>query len=401
MSIRRLALVGLLAVYILLILTASDRVPGIYEYNVLSPVVEQKEDIVQGAEGQEAQGEDAEEQRKTALETMLQQLDERMQELDGVARAYGAMAYTPQTAMSDADGSSVTALLRAQWGAKLHPDGVLTEGRQLYLEELELGTPSAVIDEKLAIQLYRVGDPVGRKLSIGGIDFTVVGVVRHHRTAGDREEVSALVPLKALDKGGFQTKMLSIVMQPEAGSGAYAALSQAMEQWQGGGDFYSLSKELYRVRLPLRILLCTFGIMLVSITLKLAGRISRRLYDGGRQRLNSRYALQVMPELVARGLGIVGMYVVNVAAIALVLQALIAPVYIFPEWVPAILVEPGEIIATFWKLRAQETGLVALRSPSLLALQYQHRLMTLCCCAVFVLSLKPYYSWKQKLFAIG
>ena len=95
---------------------------------------------------------------------------------------------------------------------------------------------------------------------------------------------------------------------------------------------------------------------------------------------------------------IAAMYAINAAAIVLILQAAIAPVYIFPEWVPGILVDPKDISDTFWLLRGHETGLLSLRTPELLRLKYLHRLMTAVCCGLFFLLLRPYYLWKRKLF---
>ena len=93
------------------------------------------------------------------------------------------------------------------------------------------------------------------------------------------------------------------------------------------------------------------------------------------------------------------LYALNLAAIFFLLQELIAPVYIFPEWVPAILVEPKEIEKTFWTLRAQQTGLVALRTPQVLRLHFLHRVMTAACALAAVLLLKPYHKLREHVGA--
>ncbi len=390
---------ALCALGIALVLMAAQETPGIYEYNLLSPQVE-KESQQDGAAEADAEDQAGKSEQPSALVSMLKELDTRAEELDGVLASYGAVAYLPGAQFSDpqSEKEPKSALLKGVWGGKLHPDRVLVEGRQLYKEEIDKGSPSAVIDEWLAINLYRIGNPVGRKLRLGEVEFTVVGVVKNARSVGDRDSGSVLVPLLALDKARVQTEMLSVVLEPRSGAGAYAALSQAMQQWHGGGDFYSLPKEQYRVRLPLRLLLCAIGAMLVAVTLKLAGLATRSIYAGGRRRLESRYAASILPELAGRGLLIALMYALNAAAIAMILQSLIAPVYIFPEWVPARLVEPGKIAETFWTLRSQETGLLSLRTPELLRLKYLHRLMTLLCSALFFLALRPYYLWKKRVF---
>lgn len=384
----------MLAVCIAAILMSIASTPDIFEYNILSPRAVKAEKPGEQEAGQDEDASGAE--KLTELGEMLKDLEKRMGELSGVLSSWGVVAYAPDTVLTGDNTGS--ALLKAQWGARLHPDKVLIEGRQIYLEEFELGTPSAVIDERLAIALYRVGNPIGRKLKIGGAEFTVVGVTKNSRMAGDREESKILVPLKALDKAGIQTKMLSVVMAPKSGSGAYAALSKGMADWQSEGDFYSLSKESYRARLPLRLMLCSLGIMAVSAALKLSGRAAKAIYQGGKNRLESRYAVRMLPEFALRGLGILAMYALNAAAITLILQSIIAPVYIFPEWVPGNLVDPVKIAETFWLLRESETGLLSMRSPELLQLKYLHRLMTIGCAGMFFLMLKPYYLWKKKAF---
>ena len=401
MSIKRLSLIVLLALCAGIILMSLSGVPDIYQYNILSPKAEDPLQSADGSDDRQAREEEAASEIKlTELEVMLEDLEKRMDELAGVMSAWGAVAYAPGTFVSDggSDGQPQAALLKGQWGSVLHPSGVLAEGRLLYLEEIEQGAPSAVIDEKLAIGLYRVGNPVGRKLNISGTEFTVVGITRHSRTVGDKEESSVTVPLKALDKAGIQTQMLSVVMRPRPGSGAYAALSGEMSSWHKEGDFYSLPKEVHRARLPLRLMLCVIGAMAAAVGLKLSGRAARAIFEGGKRRLDNRYALTILPELILRAVTIAAMYAINAAAIILILQAAIAPVYIFPEWVPGILVDPKDISDTFWLLRGHETGLLSLRTPELLRLKYLHRLMTAVCCGLFFLLLRPYYLWKRKLF---
>ncbi len=399
MSIKRAALLALCALCIGAVLLSLRGTPAVFEYNILSPRVEKPEPAAPSPEEQESGGQPKEE-KPSALSELLKDLDAKAQDLGGVLSAYGAAAYLPSASCSDpqSEKEPKAALLKGIWGARLHPDGVLVEGRQLYLEEIEKGSPCAVINEWLAINLYRIGNPVGRKLRVGEAEFTVVGVVKSARTVGDREPGLVLAPLLALDKAGIQTRMLSVLMQPTPGSGAYAALSQAMAKWQEGGDFYSLPKEAYRVRLPLRLLLCALGALVVAVTLRLSGLATKSLYQGGKHRLERRYAVNMLPEIIGRALLILLMYAVNAAAIALILQALIAPVYIFPEWVPGRLVDPGKIAETFWILRGQENGLLSLRTPELLRLRYLHRLMTVFCSALFFLLLRPYYLWKKRVF---
>jgi len=68
---------------------------------------------------------------------------------------------------------------------------------------------------------------------------------------------------------------------------------------------------------------------------------------------------------------------------------LIAPVYVFPEWVPAILVEHKEISATFWNNRTMANALLAFRSRELLFLDAMRGYMTVLCALAGALLITP------------
>ncbi len=401
MSIKRGAALLLLAAVIALVSLQAGNLPGVFSYCLPSPHEMPREDrkLLPAADeaGEAPAPEETKKPAPTAMEERLKSLKNKMEDLSGTALSYGVTAYAPATNLGDGGSAGVTALVMGQWGNVLLPKAPLAAGRQLYLEEIALGSPVAVIDEQLAIALYRVGDPVGRQLVISGKPFTVVGVVRKPRTAGDQEERRAEVPLGALIKAGIPTQMMAVNLLPKPGSGAYAALSQGMAQWQSGGTFYSLAKESYRARLPLRILLCLMGLAAISLTLRLSARAIRGLVHHSKRRLQSQYAARLLPGFAGKALLALMLITLNLGALFLILQALVAPVYVFPEWVPAILVEPREILKTFWALRAQATPLIALRTPEVLRLQFLHRLMTLACTGFGFLLVKPYGTLRQRL----
>ena len=333
----------------------------------------------------------------TALEELLKGFTQKMDDLSGAVSAYGLRALTPGTSFKDGAQGTATALLQGLWGdLSLYPRDVLAEGRHLYYEEIQTGAPVAVISQQLAISLFRVGDPIDRKLYIGDTAFRVVGITRHARTVGEKDTAYAQVPLKALDKAGIQSQMLSFALVPRAGAGAYAALSQGLSQWQPGGTFYSLPKEQYRAILPLRLLICLAGLMLLRTTLHLAGSFTLAMWRGGKRQLETSYAPRLLPGFVGRGLLIALAYALNLAAAFFLLQALIAPVMVFPEWVPTVLVEPKDIAATFWNIRAQESALVSLRTPETLRLRFLHRLMTAAALAAGFLLVRPLWSLRHK-----
>ncbi len=410
MSIKRLLALSLLGLMMLALWLSIGQDNRIYQYALLAPKMEaaqpdeQKAPSGEGQEGeqdgeQSAQADPAQEPPKlTALETLIKSLRDKMGDLATAQDGYSLTALAPAIQFGDGGQGQATAALKGLWGDQsLQQQDVLIAGRQLYYEELELGTPSAVIDERLAVAVFRVGDPLGRSIMIEGKPFTIVGILRHSRSVGEQMLYSARVPLLAMDRLGIQAQVLVAGVLPRAGAGAYAALSQGLNQWQAGGTFHSLSKEAYRARLPLRLLLCFVGLMTVSLMLKLSRLYTIRLWQGGVDRLQSRYALRMMPEFAGRFILVALMYAAVLAVLYVTLQALITPVYVFPEWVPVVLVEPKEISRTFWLLREQETAWLSLRTPEVLRLQYLHRLMILCCALAAALLLKPRSALRERI----
>lgn len=380
-----------------------SKAPDLFIYQVQAPEAKAAETESEtpedgGADGEEQKPQD-DKKKLSPLMALLKELDKRMEDLATAVSAYGVTGYATGQAFGDSEGGSASGTLIALWGdSVLEPELPLLFGRQLYHEEIELGAKVAVIDERLAINLYRVGDPTGRDLVIGSERFKVVGVTRHQRHAGEADEAMARVPLKALDEAGLRAQVLSVQMRPIQGAGAYAAVSQGMKQWAPQGSFHSLMKEKYRAILPLRVLLCVFGLMAAGLTLRLSKEASLALIRGGKERLSSRYIQRLLPEFLGRGILIVLMYAANLALIYVALSQLIAPVYVFPEWVPKVLVEPKDILSTFWELRTAGSGLIALSTPTLIRLRFLHRLMLAACLIFGILILKPWHQLLHRLF---
>ena len=74
----------------------------------------------------------------------------------------------------------------------------LTSGRTFTSQELQLGTPSMVIGSEVAQYFYPNLDPLGRQLKIGGIPYTIVGVIAKQGTLfGLSLDKIALAPFKS------------------------------------------------------------------------------------------------------------------------------------------------------------------------------------------------------------
>jgi putative ABC transport system permease protein len=58
----------------------------------------------------------------------------------------------------------------------------LTDGRAISPEEYELGAPVAVIGDEVAKYFFPNLNPIGRELRIGGIPYSIIGVIEHQGT---------------------------------------------------------------------------------------------------------------------------------------------------------------------------------------------------------------------------
>lgn len=379
MSIRRIFLLALVCLLAGLLALQSQRVPSVLQYAFLPAELnggESDRGLLPQDEGEGEEDGEARPENGTPFDLFVKSWEEFVKEEAASIKAALITAHRPETALSTPEGGSAGAELTALYG-DLHalPADVLISGRQIYQEEIEDGKAVAVLDEALAIALFRQGDPVGMTFTMFDIDFTVVGVVRHSRALGERAASGLRVPMKAFSEQP-DWELLTAQLVPGGGSGTRNGLGASLRGFRPGGQVNDLVKEKYRTLLPIRFLLCFLGFALALAGLKLAGRGTSALVADLRRRLESSYAARLLPRFLLAGVLIALMYALGVLVMIYAFTQLLAPVYVFPEWVPAILVEPREIIKTFWDNRSQVSGLVSLRSKELLTLQACRAMLT-------------------------
>ena len=381
MSTKRIILVVLvcLAAGLLVLQVASQ--PGLMQFAFLPPALQEE----QPASEQDQQGQ---KQAPSPLEQFLKSWQDLQEEQQDNVKAALISAHLPQVLLSTPQGGSTQAELTALYGqAHTLEASVLINGRQLYQEELDTGSPVAVIDEALAIALFRQGNPVDMQFEMLGQQFTVVGIVQHRRGLGERAEYGLRVPLKAfLSSPSFE--VMTAQLLPKGGSGTRAGLARTLSEWQKG-QAIDLVKEKYRATLPLRVLLCGLGLVFSALALKLAARVSSRLVAKARSWLETEYFVRLIPRYLVVALAMALMFSAGLALLLFSFTQLLSVVYVFPEWVPAILVEPRELIKTFWDNRSQASSLLSLRSRELLQLQALHSYLRWLCVALALLVAAP------------
>ena len=269
-------------------------------------------------------------------------------------------------------------------GTTLHPLQ-LRFGRNFFPEELRNGAHVIILDEQAALALFRISDPIDRKVTVQGVEYRVIGVARHRKQVGDLTDYGAYIPLRSVIDQDITLDALQVEAAPRIGVGASVSFSTVCGTWQQGGTVIDLGKEGMAATLWLRVLLCLAG---ATALLRLIGWLNGQVRSYAkqyRQQLQVRYALSLMPQLAGMILLFCLGYGGAAALAAVLMNVIIQPVYTFPEWIPAVLVEWEDIAAAFWKVWQTSATLREMRSPEILRLRYFTLLIQGCSAATGVL----------------
>lgn len=320
---------------------------------------------------------DPEKPAPTALSQRIDRLKTLAADWDGIISCWALASQNESVPLSGQNAQTTVARLVGVYGNQSAlPTQLARFGRLFFEEELKNGENVILLSESLAIALFRAGDPVDRIVTIAGTAYRVIGILREGRTPGDHDEYTAYVPLLALDKAHFQTTVLTVSARPLTGTGAASQFKTDMTGWQSGGDFYQLSKEKQRALLPVRMLAVCLGFAVVIRLWGVYKRWCSALMTDYKRRLETQFAVQLFPRLLGYGLLLLLAFVAWLGALYALVQFLLQPVYVFPEWVPAIPVEISEILKTFWQNQESATRIVELRTPQLLTLRFYRSALT-------------------------
>lgn len=359
---RKLILLLLLSAALTYCVLAVNSVGNQLQYLVEAPGPEQEKTDTGSNETQ---------QPNKSLIERGEQLKSAMEGLSGNVSAYTLTGVVDQQSLQSDIGNGAQGRLEllGENSFALRPK-YLRYGRLFFPEELEQGADVMLLDEQLALLLFNIGDPLERTVTLAGKEYRVIGIVRHQKQVGDLTDAGAYVPLASVASLELTVDALMVNAQPIAGTGASVAFKSAMDSWQSGGNMIDLGKESMGAKLWLRLLLFLSG---MTLTLRAVRFLNRRVHDALRddkERLKSSYAIRLMPRFTGQALVLGVGYLLCAGVVALLMQYLIEPVYTFPEWIPAVLVEWEEIATAFWKCWQTPATLVELRSPEFMRLRF-------------------------------
>lgn len=336
-----------------------------------------------------------EEPTPTALQQLLIRIKGSTEDWGETYTSWALTSQNESVSLSGEGGGTALATLQGVWGDTNALPGMLARfGRTFYQEELTSGEKVMLITEKLAIALFRTGDPVGRLVQLEGENYRVVGILRQERTVGDHDAYTAYVPLLALDSTGYQTETLMLSARPVEGAGATTRFAKDMEGLCPGGETHLLSKERARALLPLRLLGVAAGLCVMISLARWSKGLLMKWYRAEKQRLETSYLRRLLPRIAMEVLAAAGMGAALLLGLWALVQLALEPVYTFPEWIPAVLVEWSDISETFWANQVSANRVISLRSPQSLTLDFFHQAMTLLCGFMAILLAKFYGQWR-------
>lgn len=307
-----------------------------------------------------------------AIKDALKQLDATAESLQNIVSSYTLSGILEQSGLSG-NASSTTARLNC-----LGPDAFsvspefLSSGRLFYPEELEEGKRVILLDEQLALTLFKISDSVGKKVNLFGYEYQVVGTIRHEKQVGDYKEFAAYIPLMQVVEESVQLDALMVTALPIPGTGAPVAFKVSMtESWiDGDGTLYDLGKEGVGATLWLRVLAFLTGAIFLLKGIGWLNQHVMAFIHKYQIRLKREYAVRLLPWLIGMCLLFALGYGLLAGLAALLMNFIIEPVYTFPEWIPAVLVEWKDIQTAFWNVWQSSAMLKELRTPEILRLRF-------------------------------
>lgn len=307
--------------------------------------------------------EDGETTYKSDLDAQLETMEDMPTELEGAATAVTLTGTVAQATLSLEGGDAAAGPLLALGDDTFRvTPRFVRAGRLFYPDELKDGDRVMLLDEQFALALFRMTDVIGREVQLAGKTYRVVGVVRHSRRVGEAGEYFAYIPLKTAQRDGIQLDFLTLSAIPVENGGAMTAFESAATRLGAGGTFYDIRQEKTGATMWARYLLCAMGFAVLYRLLMRWIQGVQAMIARTKQRLALAYMPRVLPYLVASSVWRALALAVLAGCAALVFTQLVYPVYVFPNYVPAVLVEPEEIIRTFWNVQSQGTSGVVYRT---------------------------------------
>ena len=229
----------------------------------------------------------------------------------------------------------------------------LMQGRYVSETDVRQAERVIVLDSGSALTLFPGADPVGQKVLLGGVLCEVAGVIRGGQRIGEADAHIAYIPITMADAQSLPVQTVAFLARGKSEIGSAILMRDTLSAREAGGSFYSLSKLKLGAVMPLRWLALIAGILLLLALLR---RLNARAWScvcRFAQELRLRYAYSLLPAMIAHALVYLLAYAALLGAAFLLMRFSIAPLLVFTEWVPEVVVELSSLTSRFWSLNAQ------------------------------------------------
>ena len=271
-----------------------------------------------------------------------------------LTRSGGRLEYILPAPAATQEGGELNALYEeAQKQLASIADSVTASAVGARAQGLTLSTET----QSAQTTVYAVGsgfagdEPVGKTVTLNGLNYEVAGVIRTSRRLGEMDEHVAYIPITAASANALAMQTVELTAQTaDKTTGSAILMENTLRTWQSGGSFYNYNKLALGAAMPIRWLVLFAG---VALLLSLVSRLNAAAW--GRvcyyaDQLKTRYARDMIGGMTASVLlALLGYAALAGAAFALA-KFSIDPLYVFTEWVPEVVVELSSIAKRFWSL---------------------------------------------------
>lgn len=108
-----------------------------------------------------------------------------------------------------------------------------------------------VIDESTALTFFAGDEPVGKTVTLNGLNYEVAGVVRTSRRLGEMDEHVAYIPITAASANALAMQTVELTAQTaDKTTGSAILMENTLRTWQSGGSFYNYNKLALGAAMP-------------------------------------------------------------------------------------------------------------------------------------------------------
>ena len=227
----------------------------------------------------------------------------------------------------------------------------LLDGRLISEADVKRAEDAIVIDESTALSFFAGDEPVGKTVTLDGLNYEVAGVIKSGRRLGETDERVAYIPITAASANALAMQTVELIAKTaDKTTGSAILMENTLKTWQSGGSFYNYNKLMLGAVMPLRwVILFAGAALLLSLVSRLnAAAWGRVCYYA--DQLKTRYARDMLGGMIGSVLLVLLGYAALAGAAFALAKFSIDPLYVFTEWVPEVLVELSSIAKRFWSL---------------------------------------------------